>query len=60
MKKSILNLGKVLNKLEQTEINGGGPSGRRCDRLLRRADRYLDNGNLNGADRVLDTYDRIC
>ncbi|WP_299683141.1 hypothetical protein [uncultured Tenacibaculum sp.] len=60
MKNQFLNLGKTLNKVEQQEIYGGKPSERRCDRLLRRAERYLDNGNLNGADRVLDTYDRIC
>lgn len=60
MKKQFLNLGKTLNKTEQLEINGGGPSPRRCDRLLRRFDRYMENDNLNGAERVLSTFERIC
>jgi len=27
MKKSILNIGKALNKAEQKQVNGGGPTG---------------------------------
>ena len=31
MKKSILNIGKALNKVEQKEINGGRARGCNCD-----------------------------
>ncbi|MCF2873353.1 MULTISPECIES: hypothetical protein [unclassified Tenacibaculum] len=62
MIKNMSNLGTILNKSEQKSINGGlsEASGRRCDRLLRRAERYLDNGNLRGYDRVMATFSRVC
>lgn len=62
MIKNISNLGVVLNTNEQQQIKGGllEPSDRRCDRLLRRAERYLENNNINGYDRVIATYNRIC
>lgn len=60
MKNQFLNLGKTLTKTEQVEINGGGPSDRRCFRLLRRARRRALRGNIEGADRLLAKYDEIC
>jgi len=54
MLNNILNLDgvAVLDKKQQSNVLGGGPSPRRCNRLLRR---YLD-----GSDRAGDTYIRIC
>lgn len=43
---------KKLNLQESSEIIGGKPSARRCDRLFRRY--------LRGSDRAGDTWLRIC
>ena len=43
---------KKLNLQENSKIIGGGPSGRRCDRLIRRA--------ANGSGSAGDTWSRIC
>jgi hypothetical protein len=43
---------KELTRVETISLIGGTPSGRRCDRLARRA--------LRGSKRAADTFDRIC
>ncbi|TCI94218.1 hypothetical protein [Tenacibaculum sp. M341] len=58
MKKSILNLGKLLNKTEQKNINGGGnafcndngdcDSGYFCDNYICVSDGSNDGGGNNG------------
>ena len=43
---------RKLELKENAQVFGGTPSGRRCDRLMRRA--------LSGNDGAFDTWLRIC
>ena len=55
MKKSILNLGKVLNKSKQKEINGGWKN--QCDTYS--GPNYYDENNCN-AFNTLPIYHQNC
>ena len=43
---------RKLDLTENSKVIGGEPSGRRCDRLMRRG--------TNGSDSAFDTWMRIC
>ncbi|MBA6156383.1 hypothetical protein H3Z83_07635 [Tenacibaculum sp. S7007] len=48
MKKSILNLGKALNKAEQKEVNGGKVFGPFCKSGACYSNNWVSAGNENG------------
>ncbi|KAB1158644.1 hypothetical protein F7018_08475 [Tenacibaculum aiptasiae] len=53
-------LGKELTRTEQSEIFAGGPSMRRCQRLLNRSDRHLRRGDEEGSRRLIAKFEKIC
>ncbi|WP_299837987.1 hypothetical protein [uncultured Tenacibaculum sp.] len=51
--------GKVLGKQELLSIHGGGPSLRKCQRLIRRSDRHRSRGDKEGAQRLIKKFEDI-
>jgi hypothetical protein len=49
-----------INKIDSSNIIGGNPSGRRCDRLQRRMLRNISNDNFGVATRLADKWLEIC